>query len=244
MLPLEQTFVPADVIKCRFGDSVCILSSINALIKRYPQGIPEIGLPRLDSYHFPDTSILNSTQRGPIWLSFRMRDNVHRGFNNATVTHVEGFLRQPNQKQIVLKAHVPRLLHDATYDQEGRFLLFAINTTGRLQSDFQNFSLTLTIKVIEEYRNNKRYLKVYSLVPKIDLDRWIIWLDDLYKENMDVTIALNRIFNVNWLEFWNELQPGLIKSFTTAFTTLLNRVFQNVAYDDMFLPDLDIRSGL
>lgn len=53
----------------------------------------------------------------------------------------------------------------------GRVLLFFFNTTGRLISDFQNFRITLTIKALVEYRNDKRYLKIYNLVPSLDLDR-------------------------------------------------------------------------
>ncbi|XP_032578072.1 protein takeout isoform X2 [Drosophila sechellia] len=201
--------LPEDVEKCHFGDSTCLVRSINALIKHYPKGIPEIGLPPLDAYNFPDSVIMESPNRGPIWMDFRMRDNVNKGFNNATITHVEGFLYEPNQKQIVLK----------------------------------NFRITLTIKALVEYRNDKRYLKIYNLVPSLDLDRWIIWLDGLYKENTDVTVFMNKLVNDNWVEFWNDLQPGLVKAFTDAFTVLLNRVFDNVAYDDMFLPYVDIRMG-
>ncbi|XP_016983822.1 protein takeout [Drosophila rhopaloa] len=235
--------LPEGVEKCHYADSTCIIRSINALIKSYPMGIPEIGLPPLDAYYFPDFSLLESSDRGPIWINFRMRDNVNKGFNNATITHVEGFLREPNQKQIVLTARLPRLLHEATYDMEGKFLHFAFNTTGRLSSDHQNFRITLTIKTLVEYRNGKRYLKIYNLKPKMDLDRWIIWLDDLYKENMDVTILMNKVLNDNWVECWNELQPSIAELFTTSFTVLLNKVFENVAYDDMFLNDLDIRSS-
>ncbi|XP_016938404.4 protein takeout-like [Drosophila suzukii] len=227
--------LPGDVQKCSFGNSTCLVRSINTLIKLHPKGIPAIGLPPLDSYHFPDTVVLDSPNR-PIYLNFNMRDNVNKGFENTTVTHVEGFLREPNQKQILIKAHLPRLLHLATYDLEGRWL-FCHKTSGTLQSDFQDFRVTLTLKVILEYRNNKRYLKVYDLVPSIYLGRWIIWFDDLFKENFDLTVAMNAVFNRHWVEFWNELHPGLKKSFSNGFTTILNRVFENVAYDDMFLPD-------
>nr|XP_044250110.1 circadian clock-controlled protein daywake [Drosophila takahashii] len=176
-------------------------------------------------------------------MDFRMRDNVNKGFNNATITHVEGFLYEPNQKHIVIKARLPRLLHEATYEMVGRVMLFSYNTTGRLSSDLQNFRITLTLKTLVEYRNDKRYLKIYDLKPSIDLDRWIISLDNLYKVNTDVTILMNRLLNENWVEIWNEINPGVIKSFTISFTTLLNKVFENIAYDDMFLPPLDIRMG-
>ncbi|KAH8359463.1 hypothetical protein KR093_006951, partial [Drosophila rubida] len=227
----------SDITKCHFGDSPCIIDSINDVIRRYPKGIPEIGLPPLDETALQDVSILDSPQRGPVWLTFHMRDNVNKGFNNATITHVEGFNRDPTKQRIVIKARIPRLVHEATYNMQGQWLLLKANTTGKLQSDFQNIHFTLIIKIIMEYRNNKRYLKIYELVPLVTLDRWIIWLNDLYKENSDLTIAINRAFNKNWVEFWNGVEPGLLKAFALAFTGVLNEVLENVAYDDMFLPD-------
>lgn len=224
-------------MKCRFGDSACIVKSINDLIRRYPNGIPEIGLPPLDVIRLNDMPFLNSPDRGPIWLTFYTRDYVSKGFANATVTHVEGFNRDPTKEKLVIKVHIPRLVDEATYDMQGRVMLFRANTTGRLQSDFQNFKLTLIFKIILEYRNNKRYLKIYNLMPLISLDRWIIWLDDLYRENSDLTVALNGVFNDNWVEFWNDLEPKLLSAFGLAFSGMLNKIFENVSYDDMFLPD-------
>lgn len=164
-------FSAEDIQKCHFGDSQCLVDSMNDIIRRYPKGIPEIGLPPLDETEVFNFTILDAPKRSPIWFRFQMRDNVNRGFNNATITHVEGFDRNPNKKKISVHARVPRITHDASYDMEGRFLLFNANTTGTLNSDFQNFSLTLTFKVIVEYRHNKRYLRIYDLVPLINIDR-------------------------------------------------------------------------
>lgn len=164
-------FSAEDIKKCHFGDSQCIVDSINDIIRRYPKGIPEIGLPRLDETEIYNFTILDFPKSGPIWIYFQMRDNVNRGFNNATITHVEGFDRNPNKKKIIVKARIPRITHDANYDMQGQFFLFKANTTGTVQSDFQNFSLTLTFKVTVEYHYNKRYLRIYDLVPLINIDR-------------------------------------------------------------------------
>ncbi|XP_064554025.1 circadian clock-controlled protein daywake [Drosophila montana] len=231
--------LPEDIKKCHFGDSRCLVGSINDLIKRYPKGIPEIGLPPLDATRLEDVAILDKPNDGAVWFTFHTRNNVNRGFNNATITHVDGFNRDPTKNIMTIEAQIPSLIHEATYDMLGRYLLFVANTTGQLKSDFQNFQLKLTIKGILEYRNNKRYLNIYELKPKVELDRWIVWFDNLYKENTDLTIAVNRAFNENWLEFWNGLEPGLMKSFAQCFTGMLNKFFENVAYDDMFLPDAD-----
>lgn len=66
---------------------------------------------------------------------------------------------------------------------------------------------------------------------------WVTWLDSLYKENTDLTIALNNIINENWLEFWQDLEPGMLKTFELCLMSILKKVFDNVAYDDLFLPD-------
>ncbi|KAL7730066.1 hypothetical protein ACLKA6_009349 [Drosophila palustris] len=213
------------------------MKRINDLIRSYPKGIPEIGLPPLDATALNDIPILDSPYRGPIWLTFYIRDTVNKGFNNATVTHVAGFNRDPRKEKIVIKARIPRVIHEATYDMQGQFMLLKSNTTGKLQSDFQNFHVTLTFKIILEYRNKKRYLRIYDLVPLVSVDRWIIRLDNLYKENIDLTFVINRVFNEHWVEFWNDLEPGLMKAFALSFSSMLNQVFENVAYDDMFLPD-------
>lgn len=163
-----------DIQKCHFGDSQCIVGSINDLIRRYPKGIPQIGLPPLDETNLYNVTILNSPKSGPIWVDFQMRDTVNKGFNNATITHVEGFDQNPTERKMIVKARVPRIIHEAKYDMEGQILLFKANTTGTVQSDFQNVSLTLTFKVIVDYRNNKRYLRIYDLVPFVEVNRLVI----------------------------------------------------------------------
>ncbi|KAM8706102.1 hypothetical protein ACLKA7_010396 [Drosophila subpalustris] len=220
-----------------FVNKVFNENCINDLIRSYPKGIPEIGLPPLDATALNDIPILDSPYRGPIWLTFYIRDTVNKGFNNATVTHVAGFNRDPRMEKIVIKARIPRVIHEATYDMQGQVMFLKSNTTGKLESDFQNIHVTLTFKIILEYRNQKRYLRIYDLVPVVSLDRWIIRLDNLYKENIDLTFVLNRVFNEHWVELWNDLEPGLMKVFALSFSSMLNQVFENVAYDDMFLPD-------
>lgn len=43
--------------------------------------------------------------------------------------------------------------------------------------------------------------------------------------------------NEHWLEFWQELEPGMLKTFELCLMSILKKVFDNVAYDDLFLPD-------
>ncbi|XP_017874152.1 PREDICTED: circadian clock-controlled protein-like [Drosophila arizonae] len=229
--------LPDDIKKCHFGDSQCLINTINDLIRRYPNGIPGIGLAPLNVTQLDDISIVNRPNGASVWLSFYLQNLTNKGFNNATITQVIGFNKDPSSSSMIIKAHIPRLIHKGTYNMLSRILLFRANATGSFCSEFLNFRLEMLIKTIQEYRNNKRYLRIYELKPKVDLQRWIISLDSLYTENTDMTIVMNNVINENWLEFWQELEPSMLKTFELCLTLILKRVFDNVAYDDLFLPD-------
>jgi len=66
-----------------------------------------------------------------------------------------------------------------------------------------------------------------------------MWLDNFFPDNEDLTIAINNLFNRNWVEFWNELEPGILSLFETVFLSLFEDLFEKVPYDDLFLADED-----
>jgi len=51
-----------------------------------------------------------------------------------------------------------------------------------------------------------------------------------------MTIAINQVFNLHWVEFWNELEPTNLKIFAGVFRSVFEDIFKKVPYDDMFLP--------
>ncbi|XP_034662604.1 protein takeout-like isoform X2 [Drosophila subobscura] len=215
-----QTF-PDKVQKCHYGDGKCLAESANALIRNYPKGIPEINLKPFDVVNVKDWVLVNDSQ-------------------NTTITEIKGFDRDPTKSKIEIHGKIPRLVYKGKYQAKGRMLwMVDINSQGDSNSDFLNFRFDLTLKVRTEYRNNKRYMKIYELVPNIRLDRWIQWMDDFFPDNFDMTIAINNLFNRNWVEFWNELEPGILRLFETVFLGMIEDLFYNIPYDDLFLADAE-----
>ncbi|KAH8310720.1 hypothetical protein KR044_002751, partial [Drosophila immigrans] len=224
------------VKKCHFGDTKCIKESANNLIRRFPKGIPSVGLKPLDVVHVKDTVLVNDPQVGNAWYYFELVNQINYGFENATITEVSGFDEDPTSSKIEIKGIIPRLVYKGNYVAKGRMLwMVDINATGDSESEFMNFFFEFSLKVQTEYRNNKRYLKIYQLVPNVGLDRWILWLDDFFKENSDLTLAVNKVFNANWLEFYNEMEPTILNAFKDVFTSLIEGIFDSVPYDELFI---------
>ncbi|XP_030374788.1 uncharacterized protein LOC115624306 [Scaptodrosophila lebanonensis] len=234
-LTLQGQTIPKDIQKCHFGNTKCTVDSMNAVIRNYPKGLPEIGMKPIDIVDAGFSQVWKNEQIGGTWFNFKLYDLIAYGYENTTITKVEGFGKNPTATRMEIHGQIPSLVHKGKYISYGRAWFIQLNGTGPSFSDFQNFRFTLKLKVIQEYRNNKRYLNIYELVPIIHMDRWNIWLDEFSPENIDLTIAVNKVFNDNWLEFWNELEPTVLPTLANTFTDLINNIFEKVSYDDMFI---------
>ncbi|EDW84805.1 uncharacterized protein Dwil_GK14315 [Drosophila willistoni] len=228
---------PKEIKKCHYGDTECLVNTANAIIRKFPRGIPAIGLKPIDVVDIKDSKYWNDEKIGAFWLIFDLYQQVNYGFENTTITNIKGFDKNPTLSYMEIHGHIPNVIHKGRYMSQGRTWLVEMNSTGEYQSDFQSFNFTLKMKVFMEYRNHKRYLKMYELVPRVALNRWIFWLDNFFPDNSDLTWAINHVFNSNWIEFWNELEPVNLKIFAGIFRDLIADIFNNIAYDDMFLPD-------
>ncbi|XP_034106366.1 circadian clock-controlled protein daywake-like isoform X1 [Drosophila albomicans] len=228
--------LPENIKKCRFGDNECIKGSINELIKLYPNGIPELNISPFNDFRPSDLQLWDSPKVGGTWITFRLTNQVVRGCENATVTRVSGFAEDPAKSKIQIELNIPRMIHRSQYEMDLRWLtMVQTNTTGPCYAEFQNVSLVLNIKVIVMYKMEKRYLKIYELVPELDLGRFTLKLDGLYKENEDLTQAVNRVYNENWIELWNDVEPTVISSYGRRGAELLDKIFATISYDDMFV---------
>ncbi|XP_017836095.1 circadian clock-controlled protein-like [Drosophila busckii] len=222
--------------KCHYSDNSCMMSKANELIKRYGKGNSELGLKPLNAIAAEDVDIVNSP--GAVYIHFILKNQVVYGFENASVTYLAGFDREPELGKLEIKLHIPRLLIRGNYDLLARGVLLNTNSTGTTTSDFQNVRLSSKIKAFIEFRNNKRYLKIYDLTPTMEIDRWILTAENIYKENSDLTLLLVRVINDKWLEFWNEVEPAIVPVHSRSIRKHINEFFDANSYDELFLPDV------
>ncbi|KAH8370833.1 hypothetical protein KR093_005157, partial [Drosophila rubida] len=232
----RPTFAAEDIKKCHFGAKKCLTDSMNYVIKHYPKGIPEIGFNAIDVVNIGDLNLVQSNGAGGIWVVINLTNAINHGFENTTITRVEGFDKDPTKKYLTITGRIPRLIHKGHFAAKGHLSVIPVNLSGDSTSEFQNLRFTIKLKGIIEFRNNKRYLKLYKVLPIVKIDRWIVSMDDLFKYNSDLTIIVNKIFNDRWLEIWNEWEPTVLDAFSGVFLSIIEDTFQKISYDDLFLP--------
>jgi len=144
---------------------------MNYVIKHYPKGIPEIGLKPIDVVDIGDARLLETDQSAPIWIRVKLTNQVNYGFENTTITKVEGFEKDPTTTHLTISGRIPSLVHKGLFHSTGHIGFLTMNLTGESTSEFKNLRFTLKLKATTEFRKNKRYLNIYELVPSVQIDR-------------------------------------------------------------------------
>ncbi|XP_017836096.1 uncharacterized protein LOC108595380 [Drosophila busckii] len=171
-----STQLPQQIDKCQYNDAECIRENINKIIQLYPEGVPELNISSFKEFRPADLELIDTARVGGLWITMRLLNQVIAGMENATVRQVSGFQRDPNKSKIDITVHVPRLTHRSSYAMELRWLtLVQTNTTGACYAEFHDVNLSLNLKVIVRYQQQRRYLTVYQLTPQLQLGR-IIWI--------------------------------------------------------------------
>ncbi|XP_017072584.1 uncharacterized protein LOC108108877, partial [Drosophila eugracilis] len=190
-----------------------------------------------DKVPIPDLVVYNCSHHQPVSLTFSVKNQVLKGLENATILSVKGFDRDPTKNMIIIGVRIPRMEIEGTYEYQAKLFLAQFNGTGPIKADLQNVRLTIIFKAYVEFRNGKRFLKVYNLESQVQLDRFIILLDNLNSENLDFSIVVNDLLNDHWLEFWNELEPIFLPYINEMGVKRLKRFFHHFSYDAIFIQD-------
>jgi len=139
------------------------------LIRRYGKtGLPEINLEPQDAIKVPPYTLQRGNRDLHFWHDWNVSDQWVYGFENTTLTKIQGFDRDPRRSQVEIHGRVPSVSSTLRFQFLSQFLTLKVNTTGRAKSDFQNFRFILKFSLTAD---DKGYAKIYKLTLNLDLDR-------------------------------------------------------------------------
>ncbi|XP_043950769.1 uncharacterized protein LOC108027061 isoform X2 [Drosophila biarmipes] len=107
--------LPSDVEKCRYHDDKCLLRSSNWVIRRYGKtGVAQMNIEPVDAIKVPPYELKRGNRDQPFWHDWRVSDQWVYGFENTTLTKIQGFDRDPRRSQVEIHGRVPsvRSRHD------------------------------------------------------------------------------------------------------------------------------------
>ncbi|XP_023295621.2 protein takeout-like [Lucilia cuprina] len=235
---LKQTVgsLSPDIEKCKSTDNdECVINNIMKIMKLYPHGYPDIGLPEISAITVNDVILSSSKADSPIHLDLKFNTLTITGLDKQTILRAHGFNKNLTQT-IELDFFATELKIDGEYEMEGKLLVLPLNGKGVGNIVMKDLTSKYKIKINLENRNNKLYgvidkLKLWVLEPK----KIIINLQNVVNNNEVLSKTVNEVVNENWRDVWKELQSNTIKFVEDNFRRILNDILNTLPVDEFFM---------
>ncbi|KNC23523.1 hypothetical protein FF38_00783 [Lucilia cuprina] len=225
-----------DIEKCKSTDNdECVINNIMKIMKLYPHGYPDIGLPEISAITVNDVILSSSKADSPIHFDLKFNTFTITGLDKQKILRAHGFNKNLTQT-IELDFFATELKIDGDYEMEGKLLVLPLNGKGVGNIVMKDLTSKYKIKINLENRNNKLYgvidkLKLWVLEPK----KIIINLQNVVNNNEVLSKTVNEVVNENWRDVWKELQSNTIKFVEDNFRRILNDILNTLPVDEFFM---------
>ncbi|XP_075145219.1 protein takeout-like [Haematobia irritans] len=225
--------LPSDLEKCKVGDNECVRNKIMEIVKKYPKGNPNIGLPNISEFQMNNLIISRANSNSPLQLNLKFSKLITYGVENLLIEHTSGWTK--DVKNIEIKAKIPWLKLVGDYETNGKVLLFNLESKGKGNFEMSDCKAHFKVQLkLEKREDGKNYAKLTKLKITFKPEKLSFRMDNLVKDSKELTDTINNVLNDNWRDLWNELSDGISNGLSEAYMNILTSVLNKIPYDDFY----------
>ncbi|EAA08553.2 AGAP004263-PA [Anopheles gambiae str. PEST] len=226
--------LPASYSQCKTGDEPCVVQAITNTFQKFQGGVPALGLASLDPLRIDEMDIVQGT--GPVNIVLNFKNVDITGFKDVAVKKAKGFTETPNVMEMNLRLPVASLV--GSYKIKGKVLILPIQGEGISNMTMVNCDFLMKWNgALEKRANGKEYYQMNKIKATFDTTRFYMHLTNLFNGDKALGDNMNQFLNDNWEDILKELKPAIIGAFTKIFRAIITNVFENVPYEELFLPN-------
>ncbi|XP_053667171.1 uncharacterized protein LOC128716272 [Anopheles marshallii] len=220
--------------RCKVGDEPCIVQAVTDTFHKYQGGVPGLALASLDPLRIDEMDIVQGT--GPVNIVLNFKNVDITGFKDVIVKKAKGLTASPNVMEMNLLLPVASLV--GSYKIKGKVLILPIQGEGASNMTMVNCDFLMKWNGgLEKRANGKEYYQMNKIKATFDTTRFYMHLTNLFNGDKALGDNMNQFLNDNWEDILKELKPAIIGAFTKIFRAIISNVFENVPYDELFLPN-------
>ncbi|XP_061386798.1 circadian clock-controlled protein daywake-like [Musca vetustissima] len=225
--------LPPNITKCKVDDNVCVAQKIEEVLRKYPHGNPDIGLPNMSALPIKNVIISRASGSSPIQMNLKFVQFVTDGLQNGQVLNTTGWTKNP--KIFEGNFFYPKLVVKGDYESDGRILFLSMNGRGKGLFELTNCHFNVKTKVVLEKRSNgKNYAKITKLKLVLSPEKAYTNMDNLVNGSPELSKTINDVINENWRDVWQEISNGLNAALGEVLENLLTGIFNELSYDDFY----------
>ncbi|KAF9422612.1 hypothetical protein HW555_001816 [Spodoptera exigua] len=206
------------VVPCHAADEKCLLDNLERGIKIFSNGIPELGVEKLDPLHFKEVDSSSPS------LKFILRD--------LTVT---GLQRDLSKSTIVIKLECPVKL-DGEYELDGQVLVLKVGGNGKIHVFLKKLVIEVTLDMVKKQKNGEEYMKVKKFTHTYELtEKSELVFEGLFQKNKVLSEAANDLIKNSPNEIVNEIGGKMFEVVITEVVKNINNMFSHVPQNQLAL---------
>lgn len=208
--------------------------AISEAIHQLKDGAPEFGIESLDAVYVNSIDVAQDSASA-VAIKSTFRDAEIRYLSNSDINKIAIDFKK---NLIRGESFTPKMEFAGNYGMEGKILFLPITGKGKGNVTFVGLTARhdLQMEPIKK-EDGKVYWSVKNYKIKFSPKRAIFDFQNLFNGDKLLGKAMNEVLNTNWQLILTEILPSYEKKFGLIFKDLANKIFLNVAMNEIFLED-------
>ncbi|KAF6201229.1 hypothetical protein GE061_005676 [Apolygus lucorum] len=223
--------------RCNFKDpniQECLKHAISDAVPKLRNGVPSIGLPKLDPVEIKEMALQQGQEKGALSMNLK--------FKNMKITGItEGYTLRNFKFDKKARILSVQPFNDGPinitgkYQAKGRLLAVPIDGDGDFKFQLYNITTNVALRFKEVVRKGAKYWDLEKLDYEIhEIEKTILKLNNLIRGNKALDESLNQSLNENWRELELSLRPAFSKAIKLYFADGVKRFFKKVPIEEIF----------
>ncbi|XP_045769912.1 protein takeout-like [Maniola jurtina] len=204
---------------CHAKDTACLKRSSQKAVGVVAQGVPSLGIQRLDPLHVEN---VDASKSG---LILHFRKTVVKGLKHCKVLDIG----RPKSHETFVTLLCPNVELVGEYNLGGKLLFMDIRGQGKYRIKLREIRVTVVMQVGERSYNGERYWTVDSWKHHSDATKPVHYqFQNLFDGNKEMSKTIHQVANQNWHQIYEEVAPPIVKAITAHVVAEIAKLFQHV----------------
>ncbi|CAH0399877.1 unnamed protein product [Chilo suppressalis] len=217
------------VTKCKADDAACIKSSAQAMVTKFVDGIPELGVEKMDPMNLKKP--IDASSPG---LKVILKDLVVTGLRDC---NIQSMSRDAAKNKLFAKILCDAVNTVGQYEMDGKLIVLQVSGKGKITTVLKKILMSVEADMGEKKGKDgkthwdiKRFTHSFELQDKSELE-----FENLFTGSEVLGKAANQVIESSSNEIILEIGPPVVKAIATKVVENTKRFFNNVDPADLAL---------
>ncbi|XP_021929744.1 protein takeout-like [Zootermopsis nevadensis] len=211
--------------------SSCLKVAVQDALQRIgTTGIPSLNLGPLEPMFVKEVKV-DQGGRGPVSVKLQFTNLKIYGIPESSVTKFA-----LNNYEMKAESLTPEFKFEADYVMDGQVLVLPIKGKGRCVISLDSLTTIHDIRGKPVTRGGETYLDLEKYIINMSTKKLHLSFKNLFNGDKALGDTMNTFLNENWEVIFTELRPALERAFGNVFLEYSRNIFNNVPFNNIFLP--------